>query len=165
MITPTIEEVVGVHLEPYFPLLGEIEGGSHVVPGDPDHDAWLRARIGAHVAGGARYYACADDSARPVGIMGLVVKRKLFSAPTAEVVDIGVAAPHRRGGLGSKLLAFAVALAEADGASAVFARTYAADTDTIAFYGRNRFHPVAVIPETNGLNDEGDIVMRRRLTP
>ncbi len=63
----------------------------------------------------------------------------------------------------TRLLEFATGIAAECGAASVVVRTYAASYDVIAFYGKNAFHPIAVVSETNGPDDEGTIVMRKRL--
>ena len=162
-ISIEIQKLNEGELQAFMPLLAEIESGLHFSQRNPQHTAWLEQKIGSHLACGARFFGCQTETGEALGIVGIVMERKLFSAGTAEIVDIGVLAKHRRGGVGSLLLNHAVTVAKEEGAHAVFARTYAADTDAIAFYGRNAFYPVAVIPETNGPIDEGDIVMRRKL--
>lgn len=159
-----IQELTDSELEPFMPLLGEIECGRHFSASDPKHVSWLKHKIASHVACGVRYFGCRSRTEDIFGIVGILIERKLFCAPSAEIVDIGVVEAHRRCGLGTELLMHAVKLAGENGVHNVFVRTYAADTVTIAFYGHNAFYPVAVIPGTNGFADEGDIVMRKRLS-
>lgn len=150
-------------LDSFMKLLGEIECGDHYSEFNTVHIEWLKQKIEAHLSNGTKYYGCRSDQGEVLGIVGLQIESKIFTNGTAEIVDIGIVAEHRRSGLGSKLLNYAVELLKPSGIPTVFARTYAADTDTITFYGRNGFYPVAVIPETNGLEDEGTIVMRKRV--
>jgi ribosomal protein S18 acetylase RimI-like enzyme len=164
MPEPSIQPLAEPDLAQFMPLLGEIECGRHYSPDNPAHVHWLEQTIRAHLACGARFFGCRSDDARPMGIVGIVIRSSLFSPPTAEIVDIGVASGSRRRGIGTALLDYALTLAQQADAHAVFARTYAADAGVIVFYGRRGFCPVAVIPDTNGPHDEGTIVMRRRLT-
>ncbi|MCB2156477.1 GNAT family N-acetyltransferase [bacterium] len=151
-------------LEKFLPLLAEIECGAHFDMANAEHVAFLRHRIEVYVAMGAQFFAARGDDGAPLGIVAVIVERKLHCAPSAEVVSIGTMAAHRRSGVGTELLNHAVDIARRAKAHAVFAKTYAADAGTIAFYGRNGFHPVAVIPGTNGPDDEGDAVMRKGLS-
>ena len=150
-------------LLPFIPLLAEIECGNHFCSDNQEHLDWLNGKIDSRIACGTRFYGLFSKDNEIMGVVGVQIEQKLFCSGSAEVVDIGVVDSHRRKGLGSKLLSYAIEKATEAGAHAVFARTYAADTETIAFYGRNLFYPVAIIPDTNGPNDEGDIVMRRLL--
>lgn len=163
MDTSAIHELTGPALEPFLPLLGEIESGSHFDEENPRHLEWLRFKLDAHLARGTRYFGQLGGSNSPLGVLGVVIDHKLFCGPTAEIVDIGIIASRRGNGLGRALLEFAVDLVQPSGASSIFVRTYAGDEGVIAFYGRNGFHPVAVIPGTNGVHDEGTIVMRKTL--
>ncbi len=159
-----IQELYADELEPFMPLLSEIECGNYFSDDNPKHASWLKHKINSHIACGARFFGRRTNAGEVLGIVGILIEHKLFCAATAEIVDIGVVSAQRRCGFGTELLNHALALAREQGATAVFARTYAADTDVIAFYGRNSFYPVAVIPGTNGPADEGDIVMRRKLS-
>ncbi len=159
-----ISELIKEELEPFMTLLSEIECGNHFSDANPKHVSWLKHKVNSHISCGTRFFGCRSKEGNPLGIVGILIERKLYCEPTAEIVDIGVVHLHRRHGLGTELLDHALKIARVEGAHAVFARTYAADTDTIAFYGRNTFYPIAVIPGTNGPTDEGDIVMRRKLS-
>jgi GNAT superfamily N-acetyltransferase len=55
-------------------------------------------------------------------------------------------------------------LAREAGVFCMYIATYAADTDTIAFYGRRGFAPVAVLADMYGAQDEGQVYMRKRLS-
>jgi GNAT superfamily N-acetyltransferase len=160
----TMQELTEGEFAPFMPLLSEIECGEHFSGTNPEHVAWLRHKIRAYMACGTRFFGYCSQTGEAIGIVGILIERKLFCAPTAEIMDIGVTQAYRRSGLGTKLLNDALAVAKEEGVQIVFARTYAADTGTIAFYGRNAFYPIAVIPGTNGPTDEGDIVMRRHLS-
>ena len=158
-----IRELEKIELESFYPLLAEIECGNHFAIENSEHVTWLKHKINTRIACGTRFYGMFSESGESIGIIGVQIESKLFCASSAEVVDIGIVTTHRRSGLGSVLMNHAIEVAREAGAHAIFARTYAADTETIAFYGRNLFYPVAIIPDTNGPNDEGDIVMRRLL--
>ena len=126
-------------LEPYMNLLGEIECGDHYSEFNSQHLKWLNNKIQSHISNGTIYYGC-HDKEQILGIVGIQIDTKIFTVGTAEVVDIGVIASKRRSGLGSQLLDFAVNIAHQAGVPTIFAKTYAADTNTIAFYGKNAFY-------------------------
>jgi len=65
--------------------------------------------------------------------------------------------------MGSELLQFIINKYSKYICCNIFVKTYAADTHTIFFYGRNGFFPISIIPELNGNNDEGTIVMRKKI--
>src|SRR3990172_9035011 len=95
-----IQELTDGDLEPFMPLLGEIECGRLFSDSDPEHVSWLNHRIASHIAGGTRYFGCRSLTGDTLGILGFLIERKLFRAPSAEIVDIGVIDAHRRRGLG-----------------------------------------------------------------
>jgi GNAT superfamily N-acetyltransferase len=161
----TPRELERLELEAFMPLLGEIECGRHYSHAKADHRSWLRLRIETQLASGVRFYGYTDAKSGVVGIVGIRIDEKPDRHPQAEIVDLGVAEARRRQGIGSALLKHASALAGDRGAGRLYVRTYAGDTRAITFYGRNGFHPVAVIPDANGPDDEGDVVLRKRLDP
>jgi GNAT superfamily N-acetyltransferase len=58
---------------------------------------------------------------------------------TAEVKNMAIRASHQRRGIGSALMAAAIALARADGRSTLIVATAAADTGNLRFYQRMGF--------------------------
>ena len=45
----------------------------------------------------------------------------------------------------------------------MYLSTYAKKYEAIAFYGKNRFVPVATLPDVHDPNDEGNVYMRKIL--
>ena len=160
-----IKAVLEHELDPYLPLLAEVEH-SKLDLSNPEHERWLRRRMHRHYQRGALFYAYHDDGEEDAyGIIAVLHE----DAPQgidmwgarAEVLDIGVSKGHRRKGIGSKLLQHAEEIARDKGAYCLFMMTYAADYDVIAFYGKNGFIPVATIPDVFGPGLEGNAVLRK----
>jgi len=163
MSTLTFHKLQMPDFTPFWSLLAEIECGDHFDVAKSVHQDWLQSKIQSRIHNNTFYYAADSEHDKAVGILGLQLNTSLFSTPTAEIVDIGIFPQYRRKGLGSQMLEYAIALAKSFGVPELFVRTYAADSHTIYFYGKNHFFPVAVIPGTNGPLDEGNIVMRYKL--
>lgn len=150
-------------LEQHFlPLMGEIEGGSSFDLADPQLAGWLRRKLARRCGSGAQFYGLFDE-AQPVGLMALIIDDHPYYAGRSELVDLGVMHAYRQAGHGTTLLNYAEQLAREAGVFCLYISTYAGDTETIAFYGKRGFAPVATLPDFNGADDEGQVYMRKRL--
>ena len=105
------------------------------------------------------------DDGTPVGFVALLTEEPLegvaIFGKKAGLLEIGVAEEFRGGGYGKELLDYAEEQSIIGGAYCLYAATYARDHDTIRFYGRNGFIPVATLPDVNGPGDDGDVYMRK----
>lgn len=150
-------------LNPFWPLLSDIESGSQFDLNNPDHAQWLKDTILHHINSGVMFYGLFDGE-QPQGILGLQILKRLFGPPQCEITHIGVVKAHRRKGLGQKLLAFAETQSKEARAESLLVKTYAGDAPTIAFYGKCGYPPVAVIPGVFGKADAGQVIMQKWLT-
>ena len=112
---------------------------------------------------GGRFYGLFTEDERPIGLMALMIDTSPLYAGYSELLDIGVNAAYRRRGHGTALVEHALRLSRDAGVHCMLVMTYAGSTDVIRFYGKNGLVPVATIPDVHGPDDEGRIVMRRRL--
>jgi len=154
-------------VEAFFPLVAEVECGDHFRHTDPAHVKWLQDRIAVYYRRGARFFARYLDDGTPVGFIALLLDAPLEGVlcfgQYAEILSFGVVRERRGQGHGKELLAHAVSFACGSGAYCLYASTYARSHEVIAFYGRNGFSPVAVLPDVHGPNDEGTVWMRKIL--
>ncbi|PKK84005.1 MAG: hypothetical protein CVT49_06145 [candidate division Zixibacteria bacterium HGW-Zixibacteria-1] len=149
--------------ECFFELMGEVELGKHFRPDDAKHVAWLNRKIDRYFYIGAKFFGLFLDDNTPAGFTSLLINEKLFCPNNAEILDIGVFPKFRGQGFGSELFKYAEKLAQGASVYCLFSRTYAADYKVLSFYGRNGYVPVAVMPDLNGPNDEGEIFVRKLL--
>ncbi len=92
------------------------------------------------------------------------MRKKGILAIDCEILEIGVNKGLRGNGYGSELLRFAETHHSKDNIHRIVVETYAASYGVIYFYGKNGYAPIAVIPGTNGPDDEGTIIMRKPLS-
>ena len=146
----------------FWALMGEIEGGRSFDSADPRLVAWLQRKIERRWGSGAQFYGLFDEE-QPVGVMAIIIDDHPYYAGHSELVDLGVVLAYRQGGHGTMLLNYAERLSREAGVFCMYISTYAGDTETIAFYGKRGFAPVATLPDFNGVDDEGQVYMRKRL--
>ena len=151
----------------FFDLVGEVECGNRFDPASPSHAQWLTDRIRKRFAAGARFFAAYLGDGTPVGFTAVQVDPKLEGIPYlgrySEIVAMGVRQAHRRRGHGSRLLEFSERHAREQGAYCLYVATYAAAQDTINFYEKNGFVPVATLPDVHGPKAAGNLYLRKLL--
>ena len=151
----------------FFDLMGEVECGNRFDPMSPSHVQWLNDRIEKRFAAGARFFAAYLADGSPVGFAAVQVDPKLEGIPYhgqySEIVAMGVVPAHRRCGHGSRLVEFSERHARDQGAYCLYVVTYAAAQDTISFYEKSGFVPVATLPDVHGPRAAGNLYLRKLL--
>ena len=136
-------------------------------PLNPQHVQWVRRRIAIHYFRGARFYACYDAESVPVGFVSVLIDRGLEGVRCfgqwTEILDLLVLEGHRGKGYGKALLEQAEKASVEAGARCIYVRTYAGNRDSTTFYIKHGFVPVAMLPDVNGCDDDGDVYLRKLL--
>jgi len=162
-----IREMNQSEFEVFFPLMAELEAGSHFDFDSPRHIDWLKRKIASRFTGGMRVFGYYLDGA-PVGFAAVVINEGPDGVSdcwrSAELLDIGFLPEYRSQGYGSDLLKHVEDYARQSGVYCFFMVTYAPEHRRIAFYGKNGYIPVAHIPDVHGPGDEGEVLMRKILT-
>ena len=159
MITEIYQEQMGQ----FFELLGEIEAGDYFDPQNPEHVDWLKQKIAVRFFEGTHFYGLFQENGTPVAVAGLLINEGLFGPNSSELKDIGTFKEFRRQGFASELLQYCEQVSRENNVYSMYMFTYAGSYETIAFYGKNGFAPVACIPDKHGPKAEGEICMRKRL--
>lgn len=156
-----IRELAEAEFQPFFSLMGEVEGGRHFDPSNPAHVDWLRDKVHKHYGRGTRFFGAYVDE-KPAGVVGLLVDTHLHHDwGIGYITDLGVYPAFRRQGIGSELMDFVTQEARRQRCYCVYVDTYAASADNVAFYTRNGYVPVSVLPDANGPGDEGQVWLRK----
>lgn len=152
-------------LDSFFSLVAEVEFGDHFDKNNPEHVALLNNVIGKNEAAGCEIFGYYDENdGRPLGFITTVVYRHLHTSKAeCEVLEIGVVKGFRGKGYGSRLLEYIEHHHNNGQIYCILVKTYAGSFDVVHFYGRNGYVPVSVIPDTQGPDDEGTLVMRKPL--
>jgi GNAT superfamily N-acetyltransferase len=147
----------------FFELIGEIECGSHIDFENNIHVNWLNKKIKSNINNGVEYFSFIENGQK-AGVAGILLNRRLNGeCVSAEIMEIGILKEHRDKGYGTKLLKEIEKYCKEQKVYVLGAFTYAGDYTTISYYGKNGLTPVAVIPDINGPDNEGQVYMRKIL--
>ena len=132
-------------------------------PGNHQHAENLYRRIHAVFTDfGVALCAYTDDN-DPIGYIWYKHDTGLegvgFSGKYAHIVQMGLFEQYQRRGIGTALLNEACERIKAAGGECVYTDTYAANDNSMSFYIKNKFTPVALLPGLNGVNDFGQVYM------
>ena len=150
-------------LSTFLSLVAEVECGDHFNITDPEHVEYIKRKINRYTNMGAEFYGYFSEDKQPIGFITLMENEHLAHLNDCEILEVGVMSDSRNRGYGSALLKYSEGIARKRNVYRIYVTTYAGDDRAIHFYGKNGYVPVAVIPDTNGPNDEGDIIMRKIL--
>lgn len=163
----TIKELLEENFEPFYSLMAEIEIGDLYNPDNENHIKWLQNKIKMRYGAGTVFFAIYEENNLPVGLMGVQVELPLDGVPylgqKSEFMDIVVDEQYRNMGYGKALLKYAEKYAKDKGAYCMYAATAAFDYETVLFYGKNDFVPIATLVDVNGPNEDGLLYMRKIL--
>jgi ribosomal protein S18 acetylase RimI-like enzyme len=152
---------------PFFDLMGEVEAGRFFKRDNPAHVEWLKAKVAAHIARGAKFFGLYLDDNTPAGFYALLTEDPVEGIPwvgrRSELLDIAVMPQFRGKRYGTELLCHAEEEAAARGAQCVDLSATAFDPRVIQFYLANGYGFRAVFNETYGPNSWSDIWMRKLL--
>lgn len=159
-----IREVLQNEISIFYELMGEVEYSLFKM-GNKKHLEWLEKRIDRLYYSGAKFFGGFDETGSTVGIITILIDE----APegindgfnSCEVIEMGVIKGIRNKGYGSQMLKHAEKYAKEKSVYCMYMHTYAGDYDVIAFYGKNGFVPVGMLPDVYGPKNEGMIYMRK----
>jgi len=141
-------------------LVAEAELGTHYRPADPEHRAWVERAIDRYVAAGAQLYGAFEAAGAPLGYVALLIDERPGFRCKGEIISLGVSPAQRRRGVGSLLVRHCLDACRELGLYCCYVATYAGAAETICFYLRCGFVPVATLPDVHGPGDEGQIHLR-----
>ncbi|MDP2871982.1 MAG: GNAT family N-acetyltransferase [Bacillota bacterium] len=144
-------------------VVGEAEMGGFYDRADEAHRSWVNATIHRYFVRGARFFAAFGLDDEPLAYAALLVDDAPGFRCKGELISFGTCAGHRRKGIGSKLIDHITGICQDLGLYCIVTSTYAGDARAVAFYGRNGFCPVALLPGVHGPRDEGQLYLRKLL--
>ena len=151
-------------LKSFYNILIEVEFGNHFDKQNKQHAKILNYRIDHNLNRNAVFFGMYEDNKTdPIGFITVAKNLHLFHKDDCEILEIGVNRKYQRQGYGSRLLNHVESYYKDEDLHCIFVKTYAADYKVIYFYGKNKYVPVSVVPDTNGPYDEGTIIMRKAL--
>lgn len=162
-----IKRILENEFEPFYNMVAEIEIGSMFDPNNEKHLKWIKNKIKIRFASETNFFAIYSSNNDVIGIAGVRVEARLDGVPylgrNSELTDIVILEEYRNKGYGSNLLKYIEKYAKEKGAYCIYAATAAFDFETVCFYGKNNFIPIATLVDVNGPNEEGALYMRKIL--
>ena len=151
----------------FLAAFADLECGSKYDTRNPQHVRWVRRRLAIHCFRGARFYACYAAEQVPVGFVSILIDKGLEGVRCfgqwTEILDLLVLEGYRGKGYGKALLEQAEKASVEAGACCMYVHTYAGNRAAMTFYIKHGFVPVAMLPDVNGHDDEGDVYLRKIL--
>ncbi|MDZ5253651.1 GNAT family N-acetyltransferase [Clostridium sp. LIBA-8841] len=159
-----IRKVLQSEIESFYELIGEVEYSLFSTENE-EHMNWLKKKIDRFYYSGAEFFGAFNDNNEILGIITILIDKPPQGINngynSCEVIEMGINKEVRNKGYGSKLLNYAENYAKEQNIYCMYMHTYAGDHDVIAFYGKNGFVPVGIIPDIYGPKNEGMLYMRK----
>lgn len=159
-----IRKVLQDEIDMFYELIGEVEYSLFSIKNEK-HIEWLKKKIDRLYYSGVNFFGGFNDVGEPLGIIAILIDEPPEginnSYNSCEVIQMGTSKEVRNRGYGSKLLNYAEEYAKHKNVYCMYMHTYAADYDVIAFYGKNGFIPVGMLPDVYGPKNEGMLYMRK----
>ena len=151
----------------FFPMIVDLWYADKYDPQNKQHVEWVKRKI--HVTFEAFSVAlCAyTDDNEPIGFFwyqhdtGLENVR--FNGKDAHIISCGLFDRFQRQGIGTLLLDEVCKKIKANGGECLYTDTYTANWDSMVFYIKRQFIPVALLPGLNGIDDDGQVFLYRKL--
>ncbi|MBI5094128.1 MAG: GNAT family N-acetyltransferase [Candidatus Hydrogenedentes bacterium] len=154
-------------LRDFFPLIVELECGSHYDTANPQHREWISRRVGALYAMSGNAISLYSDEGTPMGFFFLLHDRGLAGVrcfgKKGTIAMFGLFPEFRSQGIGASLLREAETFLLRHGGECLYVDTYANNAGAIRYYTKEGFIPVAYHPGENGLDDKGQVYLYKAL--
>ncbi|MEJ2792713.1 GNAT family N-acetyltransferase [Iodobacter sp. LRB] len=151
-------------IAPFFAILGnaEFELFNEKIP---EHHDWLQQKTDQLLYCKTRFFGIYTVDKTAAGIASVRIDLRppgvCNNWHSAEIMQIGVRADLKHKGYGTQLLQYIQG--QLDAVYCLYLHTYPADYDVIAFYGKNGFMPVGLVPDFYGPELEGKLYLRKVL--
>ena len=151
----------------FFPMIVDLWYADKYNPDNEQHVAWIKRKIHVTYEDFSVALCAYTDDNKPIGFFwykhdtGLVDVE--FCGKTAHIISCGLFDEYQRQGIGTILLDEVCKKVKANGGECLYTDTYTANSDSMMFYIKRKFIPVALLPGLNGFNDDGQVLMYRKL--
>ena len=151
----------------FFPLIVDLWYSDKYDPRNTQHVEWVRRKIHAAFEDFGTALCAYMKEDEPVGFFwykhdtGLDGVR--FCGKDAHIISCGLFEGFQRQGIGTIILNECCARIKANGGECLYTDTYTANRDSMMFYIKRGFIPVALFPGLNGDGDDGQVFLYKRL--
>lgn len=151
----------------FFPLIVDLWYADKYNPQNPQHAAWVKRKIHVTFQDFSVALCAYTDDEEPIGFFWYKhdtgLENVSFTGKDAHIISCGLFEPFQRQGIGTMLLNEMCKRIKDNGGECVYTDTYTANDDSMIFYIKRGFIPVALLPGLNGIQDEGQVFMYRKV--
>jgi len=151
----------------FFLMIVDLWYADKYNPQNKQHVEWVNRKIHVTYEDFSVALCAYTDDNKPIGFFWYKHDTGLddvvFCGKSAHIISCGLFDEYQRQGIGTILLDEVCKKIKANGGECLYTDTYAANDDSMMFYIKRNFIPVALLPGLNGLNDDGQIFMYRKL--
>lgn len=151
----------------FMPMIVDLWCGDKYNPQNKQHVEWLDRKIRASFVNFGIVLCAYTDEHEPVGYIWYKhdtgMQGVSFSGKDAHIIQMGLFEQFQRQGIGTKLLDAACKSIKAAGGECLYTDTYADNDDSMMFYIKRKFIPVAYHPGEDGTNDLGQVYLYKVL--
>jgi len=151
----------------FFPLIIDLWYADKYNPQNYQHVEWAKRKIHVTFEDFSIALCAYTDDNKPIGFFwykhdtGLDGVR--FCGKVAHIISCGLFDEFQNQGIGTILLDEVCKRIKSNGGECLYTDTYTANDDAMMFYIKRSFIPVALLPGFNGLDDDGQVFMYRKL--
>ena len=151
----------------FFPLIVDLWYSDKYNPQNVQHVELVQRKIHVTFENFSTAICAYTDNGEPIGFFWYKHETGLegvrFCGKDAHIISCGLFDKFQRKGIGTILLEEICKRIKANGGECLYTDTYTANDDSIIFYIKRKFIPVALLPGLNGLNDDGQVFMFKKL--
>ena len=138
------------------------------IPNNDQHISWLNRKIHASFVDFGFALCAYTDSDEPIGYIlykhDTGMEGVSFSGKNAHIIQFGLFEEYRNKGIGTKLLNEACKNIKDNNGECLYTDTYTKNDDSMIYYIKRGFIPVAYYIGENGINGFGQIYLYKILT-
>ena len=154
-------------VDDFFPLIVDLWYSDKYNPSSNQHVEWVTRKIHATFNDFSVALCAYTDENEPIGFFWYKHDTGLegvsFTGKDAHIISCGLHEKFQGQGIGTLLLEKICEKIKNDGGECLYTDTYTANDDSMMFYIKHKFIPVALLPGLNGINDDGQIFLYRKL--
>ena len=152
----------------FFPMIVDLWCADKYDPQNKQHVEWVQRKIHVTFEDFSVALCAYTDDNRPIGFFWYKHDTGLegvsFSGKDAHIISCGLYEQFQRQGIGTLMLEEVCRRVKANGGECLYTDTYTANDDSMIFYVKRKFVPVALLPGLNGIHDDGQVFLYRKLS-
>ena len=152
----------------FFDIIVDLWYADKYNPNNPQHAEHVKRRIHVTFEDFSTALCAYTDKNEPIGYFWYKhdtgLENVSFDGKYAHIISCGLHEKFQRQGIGTKILDEVCKRVKASGVKCIYTDTYAENDDSMMFYIKRGFVPVALLPGLNGVvRDKGQVFMYKKL--